>query len=104
MEYCCTGLRNLLVCAGERGNAVVVWVDSSGEPRLLMQSRGVSFEDQSKLKPADLDVKINLSAETGMRYCPFCGSLLEQLINENREHFQTLAKEHEKFVASMAKL
>jgi hypothetical protein len=103
MEYCCTGLRNLVACAGGRGNAVVVWLDSSGEPRLLLQSRGVSFDDQSKLRPADVDVKVNLSAEIGMRYCPLCGSLLEQVINENRGFFQKLAKAHERFVASTPK-
>ena len=103
MEYCCTGLQNLIACAGERGNAVVVWTDSSGEPRFLMQSRGVAFEDQSKLRPADVDVTLSLSAEVGMRYCPTCGRLLEELVNGNREFYRKLAKEHEKFVASMAK-
>ena len=101
MDYCCTGLRNLLACAGDRGIAAVAWLDSSCEPRLLLQSRGVSFDDQTKLRPADVDVTLNVSAEIGMRYCPFCGRLLEELISDNREHFRKLAKEHEKFVASM---
>jgi hypothetical protein len=80
-----------------------VWVDSGGEYRLLLQSRGVSFDDQAKLKPADVDVMINLSAETGMRYCPFCGHDIQSLVDENRESFRELAKAHEKFVATMAK-
>lgn len=102
MDYCCTGLRNLLACAGERGIAAVAWLDSSCEPRLLLQSRGVSFDDQTKLRPVDIDVMVNLSAEIGMRYCPFCGALLEQLIHDYREHFQRLAMEHEKYVSSMS--
>jgi len=99
MDHCCTGLRNLLACAGERGMAAVVWLDSSSEPRLLLQSRGVSFDDQTKLRPADVDVKVNLSAEIGMRYCPFCGRLLEQLINDHREYYRKLAMEHEKLMS-----
>ncbi len=103
MEYCCTGLRNLVSCAGERGHAVVVWIDSGGEPRLLLQSRGLSFDDQSKLTPADVEVMINLSAEIGMRHCPFCGRLIEELVDENREFFVELSQKHEKYLASMPK-
>ncbi|TWT61735.1 hypothetical protein Pan54_24720 [Rubinisphaera italica] len=103
MEYCCTGFRNMLACAGERGNAVVVWVDSGGELRFLHQSRGVAFEDESKLKPAEMDVVINISAEVGMRYCPTCGRLLEKLVVEHRDFYSNLAKEHEKYLASMPK-
>lgn len=99
-EFCCTGLRNLVACAGERGNAVVVWTDSRGEPRLLLQSRGVSYDDQSKLQPMDIDITINLSAEVGMRYCPTCGRLIEDLVAENPEFFQELAKEHVKYTPS----
>ena len=70
---------------------------------LLLQSRGISFDDQSKVKPVDIDVMINLHAEIGMRYCPFCGHLIETLINENREFFSDLAKEHAKYLGSMGK-
>ncbi len=104
MEYCCTGFRNMLACAGERGNAIVVWVDSAGELRFLHQSRGVAFEDEPRLKPAEMDVVINISAEVGMRYCPTCGRLLEELVAEHRDFYANLAKEHEKFLASMPKL
>jgi hypothetical protein len=103
MESCCTGLRNLIACAGQRGLAAVAWIDSSGECRLLLQSRGVSLDDQAKLRPAEIDVNINLSAELGMRYCPFCGRLFEELIHANREFFHALAKEHKQFLKAMAK-
>ena len=101
MEYCCTGFRNMLACAGKRGNAIVVWRDSSGELRFLHQSRGVAFEDEPSLKPAEMDVVINISAEVGIRYCPSCGRLLEELVAEHRDFYANLAKKHEKYLASM---
>jgi hypothetical protein len=86
------------------GEGAVVWADSRGEPGFLLQSRGVSLEDEAKLRARsggklfDVDVTINLSAQLGIRYCPFCGRRLEELLHENREFFQKLAQEHEKFV------
>jgi hypothetical protein len=99
IKCCCHGFQNLLSCVGDRGHAVVVSVGSNGEVRFHLQSRGVSLEDQSKLRPADVDVKINLSAEIGMRYCPFCGQLLEELVHKNREFFFDLARQHLKYLA-----
>lgn len=104
MEHCCTGFKNLLSHAGERGNAVVVWIDSGRELRFLLQSRGISYEDEPKLKPAKMDVVINISAEIGMRYCPFCGRFLEELIKRHRDFYANLAKEHAKLLASTPKL
>lgn len=103
MKYCCTGFLNLLSCVGQRGHAAVVWADSSGELRFLLQSRGLSFDDKSKLKPAPVDVVINLSAEIGMKYCPFCGRLLEELINEHPKFFRNLSKKHEKYLEVLSK-
>ncbi len=104
MEYCCNGFSNMLACAGERGNAIVVWVDPAGHVRFLHQSRGVAFVDEPRLKPAEMDVIINISAEVGIRYCPTCGRLLEDLVAEHPDFYANLAKEHEKYLASMPKL
>lgn len=100
MNSCCYGFDNLLASAGERGIAIIVRVNSKGEPRFRLQSRGVSFDDQSKLTPMATDVLINLSTEMGMRYCPFCGRLLELLVASNRDYFNNLSREHEKYVPS----
>jgi hypothetical protein len=102
--YCCTGFRNLLSCVGERGHAVIACEVSPGQVRFLLQSRGLAFGDEKKWKPVPIDVKINVSAEIGLQFCPFCGRKLEELVHESPEFFNNLAKEHAKFLTSMPKL
>lgn len=98
MTYCCTAFQNLLACAGERGTAVLVGFDSSGELWFHLQSRGIAFEDEPKLKPTDIDITINIHAEMGLRYCPSCGRLLEKLLKQHKDFYAKLAKEHEKYL------
>lgn len=102
--YCCTGFENLITCAGDRGNSAVAWHNENHELRFFLQSRGMAFGDETKVTPVDIDVKINISAETGMRYCPFCGRCLEELTRQHHSDFVGLAKQHEKYLASMPKL
>jgi hypothetical protein len=102
--YCCSGLENRVLNAGKRGIAIVVLQESDGDLHFFLQSRGIAFEDESRIKPLDIEIKINISAEVGLRHCPFCGRMLKDLIRENREFFAELSKEHEKYLASMPKL
>ena len=102
--YCCTGFRNLLSCAGERGHAILACEVSPEHVRLFLQSRGLAFGDEGKWKPVAIDVKINVSAEIGLQFCPFCGRKLDELIQEDPSFFENLAKEHAKFLATMPKL
>ena len=99
MTYCCNGFANMVKCAGERGNAIIVTKDSTGEFCFLLQSRGLAFRDEQKLDrlQIDGDLIINISAEIGVRYCPFCGCLLERLAAEHRKFYEDLVKEHRKF-------
>lgn len=102
--FCCTGFANLVSCAGDRGNAIVAWLDHNQEPRFFLQSRALPFGDEKKIVPIDIDVKINVSAEVGIRHCPFCGKLLNELANENLSFFVELAEQHEQYLASMPRL
>jgi hypothetical protein len=100
--YCCDGFRNLVSLAGERGLAILARVQSSGEIGFVFQSRGVAFSDVGKLRPASIDVTINIEAVTGMRFCSACGRRLEDLVKESPEFFRELAELHQKILASSA--
>jgi hypothetical protein len=99
--YCCTGLRNLVSCAGERGLAILVGERVSGHLGFFFQSRGLAFEDETKWKPVNIDVTVNVACEVGLRFCPFCGSGLDDLIQKSPDFFSGLAKDHKKFRSSL---
>ena len=102
--FCCTGFENLVSCAGDSGNAIVAWLNRKQEPRFFLQSRGIPFGDEKKIGLVDIDVEINVSAEVGIRHCPFCGILLNNIANENLSFYVELANQHEHYLASMPKL
>ena len=94
--FCCDGLRNMVSCAGERGHAVVVRLNNN-DIHFYLQSRGISFDDLPKMKPINIDVIINVSAEIGLRFCPFCGHRLSDMARKDRDLFVSLAHLHEKY-------
>jgi hypothetical protein len=98
--FCCEGFRNLVSLAGERGLAILARVEFSGKIGFVFQSRGVAYEDEAKLKPAPIDVYINIATATGLRYCSACGRKLEELVNQSPVFFRQLAAEHKKFLTS----
>ena len=93
--FCCPGLQNSIQAAGQRGMAIIV-VNTLGKTRLLFQSRGIAFDDLGKMRPMPdaPDVKINVSSEIGLQYCPWCGKRLEKLLNASPEVFAGLAERH----------
>jgi hypothetical protein len=97
--FCCSGLENHVACAGERGLAILVRKTSQG-PVFVLQSRGIAFEDLGKIKPTDVNIKINVSSESGLQYCPYCGQQLPQLVELRRSFFERLAEKHKKFLAT----
>lgn len=94
--FCCPGFEHRIANAGQRGLAILVRNTSEGLI-FLLQSRGIAFEDEGKMKPVPTDIYFNISTTTGMRYCPACGTFLKRLIEASPEQFEKLAKEHEKF-------
>lgn len=101
MNFCCAGFRNFVSLAGDRGIAIVCCEFSSGRIGFLVQSRGIAYGDERKLKPWPFDITINISSEMGLRYCPSCGRELDELINSAPDEFCALAQQHKKFVASV---
>jgi hypothetical protein len=96
--FCCAGFQHRVEAAGQRGIAVLVHKTSSGI-MFLFQSRGIAFEDTSKIgpMPGTPDIKINISCEAGLQYCPWCGRLLQELIEVSPKAFDELAEKHKMF-------
>lgn len=92
--HCCQGFANHVAAAGSRGIALLVENDSSGI-EIILQSRGVSFVDQGRVATIGGDITINVATDVGVRYCPWCGWHLEQLMAAAAEAFAELAKRHE---------
>jgi hypothetical protein len=86
--------------AGQRGIAALAFLVPDAV-RFVLQSRGVAFEDEGILRPAPIDVRINIACCSGLRYCPHCGRKLEELVRESPEFFEKLAEDHSRFLASM---
>ena len=89
--FCCLGFQYLVENAAERGlSAIVVrYVDTLA---FNLQSRGVADRDVAALKYPTVD--INIATNTGLEYCPFCGTKLELLILRNHKIFEALAEKH----------
>ncbi len=92
--FCCPGFENLIVCAGHKGISALVSRTSAGLV-FLLQSRSVDADDENRLVPIPFD--INLICNTGIRFCPFCGKPVQQMIEKEPEAFAQLATMHEKF-------
>lgn len=95
--YCCTRLNELIHNAGSRGIAILVR-NLSGVLSFVLQSRGIDIEDEDRTGRISGDVKINLSCEIGIVYCPFCGTRLQDLIAREPEFFAKLAESHSRFL------
>ncbi len=52
-----------------------------------------------KTKP-ELDLWINVSAETGLKYCPWCGTLLQDIIESKEAFFKAIAEKHWQLIRS----
>jgi hypothetical protein len=100
--FCCQGFENLIGNVGQRGISALVY-DTARGFRFSLQGRAVSKEDELFLtqnpSAGRLPIKGNmsLSANIGLNYCPFCGRVLQALINPStKKRFEALAEEHKK--------
>ena len=86
----------MLESAGNSGISALV-VNRSDNITFRMQSRSVSIEDEERFINNDTPLSVNfkLSFTTGIRYCPFCGTELKKLINEEtKQNLLELAERH----------
>ena len=99
--FCCPGFQHRVGDAGQRGIAVLAVKTSEGI-RFRLQSRGIAYEDESKIHPMpdSPDIKINVSCESGLQFCPFCGRMLQELVKASPQAFEELAEKHKKFYSA----
>ena len=100
--FCCSGFQHRVADAGQRGIAVLV-VNTSQGIRFRLQSRGIAFEDESKIcpMPGAADMRINVSCEMGLQHCPFCGHKLQDLVKASPKAFDELVEKHKQFYAEL---
>lgn len=91
--YCCPGFEYLVADAGKRGISAVA-VSRSNGIGFRLQSRAVAYGDEKNIQPTLDDVLIDIVCEIGLQYCPFCGRLLQELINASPHAFLELATKH----------
>lgn len=98
--FCCPGFENSVGNAGQRGIAALAKKTSDGIV-FVLQSRGIAFNDESRIVPIPgaPNMKMNVSCTMGLRYCPWCGRLLQELIATSPRAFEQLAETHKKFLA-----
>ena len=95
---CCLMLENHIGFAGERGIGVLVQMVSDNV-MFSLQSRGIAHADEVNIRPAAIELVINVASEVAIQYCPWCGQLLEDLAASAPARFAELAKKHERLRA-----
>jgi hypothetical protein len=58
----------------------------------MFQCRSIDIHDEPKLVPIPFD--INLTWNTGLRFCPFCAVPVQETIAKNSGAFTQLADAH----------
>lgn len=98
--FCCPGFENSVRNAGQRGIAALAKRTCDGIV-FVLQSRGIAFGDESQIGPMPgfPDIMINVSCTTGLRFCPWCGRRLQDLVEASPRVFEKLVQKHKKFLA-----
>jgi hypothetical protein len=98
--YCCQPFENAIGAAGGRGLAILVERTRKGIA-FAMQSRGISHHDVDHLRPPPvLATTINVSSESRIKYCPWCGRCLQDLALAAPSHFAQLAEQHKALLSA----
>ena len=84
--YCCQQFTNRINNIGKTGFSILA-VDNDKLNYFVIQGH------------MDADTKSS-TVQTGIKYCPFCGSKLEKLIKKQNALFLELASEHREFYLS----
>lgn len=70
MEWCCVQFKNFFESAGHKGIGIHVEQMYNKKPTFLIQFR---IADQDVHVQVNADAPVTLAAQTGIRFCPWCG-------------------------------
>jgi hypothetical protein len=96
---CCEQFQWHVEEMGKRGLSIVL--KSRGDFTFFcLQSRGCDYEHAKLLEGKNLgiDRQINVATQIAIKYCPFCGTKLEDWLFHNRTEAQKLINRSEQFI------
>lgn len=98
VKLCCAPFQGLIDSAGERGLSAIVVPGPKG-PQVRIQSRACDHAQQADVRAtrSTSGGLVNLLTQTGLKYCPHCGTRISKMVKRNREYFDRLVVEHRKF-------
>ncbi len=73
MKWCCAQFEWHVSEGGSAGLAVVIDRSEDGKPVFLLQGRAIT--DGTEV-PENISVALTIVSETGIAFCPWCGSRL----------------------------
>lgn len=95
---CCIALESLMKGVAGRGISVLVRKHRNGF-QLRLQFRSLSLIDMRLLRknpiPINNSFDVSIGGSIVIRFCPFCGTDLERLIESDYDKFNTLAQNHQ---------
>ena len=96
--YCCEPFGNLIENAGQKGISIVLKSELD-ITFFCLQSRGVNAADCDRAKRGELKLAgINLAHQTGVQFCPFCGTKLSNWIATHKTEVQELITRSKPFL------
>ena len=88
IRWCCQTFRSYYEEAGRRGFGVVIEETEVG-PTFLIQCRSIDPKDEQAFKVLNTPVAVSLVTQTGMLFCPWCGTNLRR---RYRRHVKALSR------------
>ncbi|MCX8534660.1 hypothetical protein [Chryseobacterium luquanense] len=89
-KFCCDGLSTAIDNAGNSGFSVLV--------KMGIYSKTFFFVQQYRTKDNDDKIGVLTVGEVGILYCPWCGSDLEIIINDNSELIKNTYEKNKQFL------
>lgn len=90
VEVCCQSLQNDVNAIGQRGFSCLV-AEFEGKYSFRIQGRAVDAASESQ-RVAQPGCNISLVFQTGVRFCPFCGTNLTEWLRTHPEQAKKLAE------------
>lgn len=82
MKFCCNNFESNFNEAGKHGLSVLIKKDIDGYIYFVFQSRTIVNESRQ------------ITFQNSIKYCPWCGTKLEDIIDENKKQVNEFVEKH----------